>query len=963
MIRLPHPPPGQKLTNQPRCEFFNCLKLSLRLIVLQFLFHQNVLQSQVNADPEVEQLDCNCPSGYASVTVNGTGAGTTISSIYPSTNSVSNTCLFVSGLLIIDKNFDFTSCHFFMSGASKIQVINNYKIGIFSNTTLQGCTQLWSGIQLINNSYIVAKDSRIQDARYAINNEGSSGSNAMFITNTKFYDNVIGIYAPASFGGGRINIGPGFIKNIFRGNRALLSSPPSSGAAWTNSGDYSYAGMVIYNSHFSLGVAGSSIANANKFIRLQAGICTYDNIATIQTCYFENILSSHNNSSTLYYSTGVRAGSGIYSGTTSLGEGTTAMLMQVGFGKNGSLSFSNVTNAIVESGGVCNVSENNMYQVANGITLSNSSSIWIGHIFNSINNNKIIFDNTGIYAYSNNSVEVNIQLNELIMGSGSKFGLYLLNNLNCNLFAKANTITSGSGTVSAIYVNYSPAKLINNSVNLSSGLSNRHGIHVTDSENSILSCNGVTGNGGTSSTAFWIGSSEMVNMECNQALSCGTGYYFSGSCQNLSLQTNDYNNCSTGLRLNPVAMISDQIEKGNQYLGSFSIGARHDGSDFYIDRSKFKVSNTNQIDYPKGNLFQIYTPFGTPGSWFFTPGDLPTCNLEEDLCYPFPPSLNNLQDHTIAAWPSNEELFNTTSKYNAQAYLWNKLNENPSIKNGDSILQTFYLSHYNAEIGTFVRLRNSFRSAFQVDSAEIQEIDSFNENIIYWIDSLISWDQSFGGISEYTVISDINTRDSIIFILDNLSDSITSIYQVIATNASDLIDSILTVNNNFSTSDPICLKEKQFNQISYSLKVEFRDTLCLTEALTLDSLSNLCCFEYGNAILAARALLSVYELQSQDDESLCDFDNFGSQSIQNRSNQYTELSIYPNPVNDLIKINAPKVDEIFKIALLSLNGQLFYEADLVAPFTINTTEIKSGLYFLRLTRNNNITYFRILIQH
>ena len=116
MIRLPHPPPGQKLTNQPRCEFFNCLKLSLRLIVLQFLFHQNVLQSQVNADPEVEQLDCNCPSGYASVTVNGTGAGTTISSIYPSTNSVSNTCLFVSGLLIIDKNFDFTSCRFFMSG-------------------------------------------------------------------------------------------------------------------------------------------------------------------------------------------------------------------------------------------------------------------------------------------------------------------------------------------------------------------------------------------------------------------------------------------------------------------------------------------------------------------------------------------------------------------------------------------------------------------------------------------------------------------------------------------------------------------------------------------------------------------------------------------------------------------------------------------------------------------------------
>ena len=931
--------------------------------MLQFLFHQNVLQSQVNADPEVEQLDCNCPSGYASVTVNGTGAGTTISSIYPSTNSVSNTCFFVSGLLIIDKNFDFTSCHFFMSGASKIQVINNYKIGIFSNTTLQGCTQLWSGIQLINNSYIVAKDSRIQDARYAINNEGSSGSNAMFITNTKFYDNVIGIYAPASFGGGRINIGPGFIKNIFRGNRALLSSPPSSGAAWTNSGDYSYAGMVIYNSHFSLGVAGSSIANANKFIRLQAGICTYDNIATINTSSFENILLSHNNSSSLYYNAGVRAGCGVYSGTTSLGGGTTAMLMQVGFGKYGALSFSNVTNAIVENGGVCNVSENNMYQITNGISLSNSSSIWIGPIMNNIYNNKISFNNYGIYVYSNNSVEIKIQLNELIMGSASWYGLYLLNNTNCNLFAKANTVTSGSGTVSAIFVNYSPSKLINNTINLSTGTTNRHGIHVINSENSILSCNGVTGNGGTSSTAFWIGSSEMVNMECNQALSCGTGYYFSGSCQNLSLQTNDYNNCSTGLRLNKVAIISDQIDKGNQYLQNFSIGARHDGTDFYIFQSRFRVSNTNQVDYPKGNLYPIYTPFGTSSFWFFTPGNLPTCNLEEDLCYPFPPSLNNLQDSTIATWPSNEELFNATSKNNAQAYLWNKLNANPSIKNGDSILQAFYLSHYNAEIGTFVRLRDSFKSAFQADSTDTQAIESLQEDIDFWIDSLMKWDQTFGGISEYTVLSDISSRDSIIFNLKVLKDSLTSIHQEIDTNASNLIDSLLTVNNSFSTSDPVYLKEKQFNQISFSLKAEFRDTLSLTEALTLDSLSNFCCFEFGNSILAARALLSVYELQSQDDENLCDLDDFNSELIQNRSNSKTKINIYPNPATEFIHINGRKDGELIKVELLNLYGHVIYRSTIKSPNKISLNGITSGLYILNLTQKNVKTYHHILIQH
>jgi len=66
-----------------------------------------------------------------------------------------------------------------------------------------------------------------------------------------------------------------------------------------------------------------------------------------------------------------------------------------------------------------------------------------------------------------------------------------------------------------------------------------------------------------------------------------------------------------------------------------------------------------------------------------------------------------------------------------------------------------------------------------------------------------------------------------------------------------------------------------------------------------------------------------------------------------------KVSIYPNPVNDVLNVNAAGFD---KVEIVNFLGQVVYSNQVTATnFQINTADLTAGVYFVRLSGENTIT--------
>lgn len=100
---------------------------------------------------KLEDVPCNCPTGWTSK-VFVSGAGEILASDeFPTTSSLTNYCIYVTGTFVIDKDMNFNSCNLFMNAGSHLKVRSNSKLGIYGSN-FSSCTKLWYGIELEDNS-------------------------------------------------------------------------------------------------------------------------------------------------------------------------------------------------------------------------------------------------------------------------------------------------------------------------------------------------------------------------------------------------------------------------------------------------------------------------------------------------------------------------------------------------------------------------------------------------------------------------------------------------------------------------------------------------------------------------------------------------------------------------------------------------------------------------------------------
>lgn len=79
----------------------------------------------------------------------------------------------------------------------------------------------------------------------------------------------------------------------------------------------------------------------------------------------------------------------------------------------------------------------------------------------------------------------------------------------------------------------------------------------------------------------------------------------------------------------------------------------------------------------------------------------------------------------------------------------------------------------------------------------------------------------------------------------------------------------------------------------------------------------------------------------------------------NAEHDHSSLSIYPNPVKDLLKIMAPSPAGRIEITISDMTGRILLKQD-YTPEGLNTSQLSSGLYIIRMETNENTHTQRFL---
>ncbi|HEY4936949.1 MAG TPA: T9SS type A sorting domain-containing protein, partial [Puia sp.] len=106
---------------------------------------------------------------------------------------------------------------------------------------------------------------------------------------------------------------------------------------------------------------------------------------------------------------------------------------------------------------------------------------------------------------------------------------------------------------------------------------------------------------------------------------------------------------------------------------------------------------------------------------------------------------------------------------------------------------------------------------------------------------------------------------------------------------------------------------------------------------------------------------SFYRLMQTDIDGKQTYSPIISINLENKN---TDISIYPNPATDLIKISFPSAGR-YEVSLLNISGQLTNKTILTTSdnLVLNVSGFKTGIYFIRITHDGTTETKKIIINN
>ncbi|HQX44486.1 MAG TPA: T9SS type A sorting domain-containing protein [Saprospiraceae bacterium] len=847
--------------------------------------------------------------------------------------------------LIINGNLDIDAGYYcllghgdYQNGASHIRMLPGSSITVKSGNILTlnenyviACDgQRWNSIVVEPGAILKVFNTTFDNGHFEI--EAKSGS-TVIVKDSKFKDAAIGIRADEF-----ANVDVEDSEFIFQGFNASYDGEPALEAK-TWSGIYAEKSGVR--------------VNAGSFINLLNGVRTLDSKLTVEESNFNNIWEVGNSNISAEKSNG-------------------KAIHSVGLPNNTLVSNCTVENSnwgIYTKGVNCTAGNNHMTNVLTGMQFDYSP----GRTFD-IKHNNITALNRGInFSWTGevSSIIVNEQ-NTIQLTGKNAIGIDLVETRGNLKTIFQNNIHIGNGYKGINHENSRGSWIYNNAV-FADGLNSlpNIGISITGGSDALVACNLLSSSMVCNNQGLYV--SESLNNAdiANFAEGWQYDFQFAGTSLGTVFANNKMGNANHGLILGFAqggfsARIGVQEHKGNRWNGTHAKGAKHYGPYGDREKSRFIVNaqDPNNPDLKPNNFSELVND-----GWFaHDPGSAASwnCNLGigSGNPNPFPRLFPRSDDYFIL---NND--FDTDYDWGSRIWtdrrqLYRQILETGVGENIPRTFNNFFNNHTNTSVGKFELVENGIRDAYRNGTFINDQIQAnliSLENLTTNIASITGQMNSLSNPTEQASLQlQLNTlmaqKNTILVNQSALSNQW-------LTGVQTILNQFLLENNSIITSEVYEQNQKQVNQIMLQKMISNDWSISETERLQIDQIASQCPYYGGDGVNRARALAAIYRLDRYSDEEICNL-ALASRSSVNKNSALDKVSIYPNPVSDLITINVPiKSNNEINIEILNMEGKninLFIVTPGQEELTFSASSLPSGIYFAKIYMpdgNNLITKF------
>jgi hypothetical protein len=898
--------------------------------------------------------------------------------------------------LLVKGQVTFTEDYSFADGSNIVFLDNNSGFRVtasaellLDNSYLNGCTQLWAGVEVLPGSTITARKSHFQDAKAAIILRDNV---KVEITDNSFTQNVCGILAVPTEANSSTTASvflasnKGITGNKFTGNGQLLQGAvPGTIAAGLflnlpiTATQFPYAGIWLERINFlTIGETEQALNIFHDFgLNFESNLIQTSGIRSIHS----NVIIKNSKFDRIgYYIPDSPTGSiqiigfAIHALNNAISNKQTTV---EGIAPNpqGLNMFSDCYRDIFTSGTNLTVGNTTSYRAFESI-IAQTAGTWQNSIKIEIKKSQInSFREEGItlryhrpisFAIEDNLIADNDEEHDPVQ----RFGILLealvpyeipikngrvINNVINSSSLPSSTTFFGIAVRRTSFFNIEQNKI---SDALSpSNLAAFYGIRGL-----AVPCNGldirfntINGSGLNYVFATGIDLRESLNSKvyCNFTDNINTGMLFAGICDNLDLQRNDFMYHSVGLSIgsahpflnnyqfNP---IGPQINKENRWIGANSPIEAFVLNEASALASRFWINSTD--------LNSVFWPFPRKiGSnddnfiWFLpsTTGP-PASGAECALEGPLPPEAG-LTD-------TDEEILNGTYQepwgfaamdWEARWHLTDRLHRNTEWLEMNNGVSTYYQNTAQATYSRLNGVYQGFLNRWHPDHI----LSNQAEYITDALSDALAQRRALDGALSNNPAANATLHQQMLELDGDIvewSDSLEAVCTQLLALVEQQVSDLMTQADNVSCTLPYEADMKTVLQTM--LQAHFTEgELSHAQSVAIETIAAKCRYSGGYAVVLARAFFEQQESYPQDGD--CGVPQLRMDDFANPVVTLDAVQVFPNPAGQSLTVQVSDIFERGTAKLYTLHGALLYTLALEGPYTsLYLEHLDRGIYLL-----------------
>jgi hypothetical protein len=766
----------------------------------------------------------------------------------------------VQSQFIVDDDALFQNCLVYMEPGAEIIVQNGWTLDI-DNASFTACNGvMWKSITAENGSTVWIRRAYMDDAESTV---AALDGSTVWIDGTQFHNNRVGVGIPDN--GLPYNNVACWVSNSMFYSAGPMPQPYQGQT--TAVGSKGFAAVDVHSTSLDF-TGGNNIIHS-----LSNGIVGHLSDMSVSGCQMFNIQPD-----AAYAYSG--NGAGIYANGL-MGWNT---LKQQGYGMTGIPSFNGCRWGVYTEYMNVRSTDNRMLDMGTAYRVERS-----GYREVDILNNKVFTHFHGMELRANDgAAHVLVQDNDVTFGDAvcvacRGYTAILVTEGNYvapNSRILNNTIRFMNAPNSRFGIALTSADswvVAENNVLMASNAFNFSGIQMAGCRRSEVSCNSITGAGGTypldaqSAIRNLMGREPLIS--CNDMDLTANGILFNGVAYNTDVRGNQFHNHRWPLHLDATAIIDAQALKGNLWDPNAATpvwGAWYEVTPLQAAAYRFWYNPITVGAQP---------PSWSPSNWFaFDPGVNYDCADHHGMhyCSQFGGErcgdcIREL-DEKIAGDSLENDPYTEETKWMLSADLYKKLDDSPALLDSLPELDAFYTALQGSTTAAFKAIGDDQLALYDLDSSVVAQLQA-NQVQIDALMSLVKDGMEQLGDSTLTpaqrqgiLVGLSGYRQNI----NNLSAWNASALQLASTTKVLTAEGVKTANAGIATSELIETNEKAVNEVYLATVGKDVDSFTSIQADDLFAIANQCPRVGGNAVFKARSLYwLIDDSYDFDDQALC----------------------------------------------------------------------------------------------